>query len=266
MKRFSPRYVVALFRHYVNRRIALRILSYILKTKLLTRWILSGVTRKADNPAYSLASSGASPGADLVEGLFINLAHRTDRREETEAELARIGLNGVTRHDATLDANGHLGASRSHLAAVHRLSDSATAPLLMVLEDDAEFLCTPDELTSLLLMFLRDSRLDVLCLGNNPWTRPLRVSPHFALIDDSSSAGCYVFKPRAAKLIAASHEDSVEMLSRGEDPSNAALDQRWKNLQKNRLLFCIPLTHVFIQRPSFSDIQNRHHTWRDSKY
>ena len=258
--------MLALFRHYFNRRIARRTLSYILKTKLFARWVLAGVIRNSDYPAYSPAAYGASPGADLVEGLFINLAHRTDRREETEAELARMGLQGVTRQDATLDANGHLGASRSHLAAVRKLYVSATAPLLMVLEDDAEFRCTQEELTSLLVLFLRDSRLDVLCLGNNPWTRPLRVSPHFALTDDSSSAGCYVFKPRVAKMIAASHEDSVEMLSRGEDPSSAALDQRWKTLQRNELFFCIPRAHVFIQRPSFSDIQNRHHTWRDSKY
>ena len=266
MKRFSPRYVVALFRHYFNRRSALRVLSYILKTKLFARWVLAGVIRQSNNPAYSLVLSEAAPGADLVEGLFINLAHRKDRREETEAELGRMGLKGVSRHDATLETNGHLGASRSHLAAVRKLSKSVTAPLLMVLEDDAEFLCTPEELTSLLILFLRDSRFDVLCLGNNPWTRPVPVSPHFALTDDSSSAGCYVFKPRAAKLIAASHEDSVEMLSRGADPSNAALDQRWKTLQRNQLFFCIPRAHVFIQRPSFSDIQNRHHTWRDSKY
>ena len=241
-------------------------MSYIFKTKLLSRWVFSGVIRKPNNVDYSLAPPGISPGADLVEGLFINLAHRTDRREETEAELARMGLKGVTRHDATLDANGHRGASRSHLAAVRKLSESARAPLLMVLEDDAQFLFTPEELASLLVMFLRDSRLDVLCLGNNPWTRPIPVSPQFALTDDSSSAGCYVFKPRAAKLIAASHEASVEMLSRGADPSNAALDQRWKTLQRNQLFFCIPRAHVFIQRPSFSDIQNRHHTWRDSKY
>ena len=266
MKRFSPRYVVALFRHYFNRRIALRIASYILKTKLLTRWVFTGVILKSDDPVYSPAAYGASPGADLVEGLFINLAHRTDRREETEVELSRMGLNGVTRHDATLQTNGHLGASRSHLAAVRKLSESATAPLLMVLEDDAEFLCTPEELTSLLILFLGDSRLDVLCLGNNPWTRPVPVSPHFALTDDSSSAGCYVFKQRAAKLIAASHKASIEMLSRGEDPSAAALDQRWKTLQRNQLFFCIPRAHVFIQRPSFSDIQNKHHTWRDPKY
>jgi hypothetical protein len=266
VKRLSIGYAVALFRHYFNRRIALRIVSYIMRAKLFARWVLSGLTRKPARPDYSTFEPFTDSGSDLVQGLFINLAHRTDRREETEAELARMGLNGVTRHEASLDANGHLGASRSHLAAVRTLSETATAPLLMVLEDDAEFLCGAEELTSLLVMFLRDRRLDVLCIGNNPWTKPLRLGPHFALTDDTSSAGCYVFKPHAAKLIAASHEHSVGLLSLGADPGNAALDQRWKTLQRNRLLFCIPRTHVFIQRASFSDIQNRHHTWKVSKY
>lgn len=266
MRFLSATYLVSLFRHYFNPRVGLRIFRYILKAKLFVRWVFAGLSPKPAGPVYSTSQSDRAASADLVEGLFINLAHRTDRRRETEAELEKMGLDGVTRLDASLNDNGHLGASMSHLAAVRALSQKASAPLLMVLEDDAQFLCSAEEFTSLLVKFLRDRRLDVLCIGNNPWTRPLRIGPDFALTDDTSSAGCYVFKPRAASLIAASHRHSVEMLSQGKDPANSALDQRWKALQRNQLFFCIPATHVFIQRPSFSDIQQAHHTWRKSEY
>lgn len=78
---------------------------------------------------------------------IINLAHRTDRRSQMKAELARIGLGGDPRvafFDAIASdsaapwrANGERGVFLSHLGVLREAA--AAGESVLILEDDADF-------------------------------------------------------------------------------------------------------------------------------
>jgi len=253
--------LIAIWRHHVNPRNIALWRAYLGKSVLWTRWFWRRAKVHLRIPGQhpqSLPIGDASVRNLTVA--FINLDHRVDRLQETSEELKRMGIGDATRIRAIKRKNGHLGASLSHAKAL-ATCQKVDNPLSMVLEDDAKFLCTSGELFDLLSAFARDPALDVLLLGNNPWTKPIAVSGRFALTDDSSSAGGYVVKPHAIAPILRSHQKSAADLTRGLSPNTAALDQLWKSVQKRQLIFCVPRKLVFIQRESFSDIQNADHAW-----
>ena len=79
---------------------------------------------------------------DSVGGVFyINLADRTDRKEQITSELEKHGVDPskVTRVDAVYDAtNGHIGCAKSHIKALE-LAKSRGLKNVMILEDDFVF-------------------------------------------------------------------------------------------------------------------------------
>ena len=54
---------------------------------------------------------------DIKNILYINLDHRTDRKEYVEKQLNSIGLSGE-RFNAVKDENPNIGCSLSHLGCL----------------------------------------------------------------------------------------------------------------------------------------------------
>ena len=77
--------------------------------------------------------------ADLVDGIFyINLDHRTDRKEEIEKELRDIGLP-FERFSAIPTCPGIIGCGYSHLSVLKEARRRGYKNVL-IFEDDFEFL------------------------------------------------------------------------------------------------------------------------------
>ena len=75
---------------------------------------------------------------DIKHAFYINLDHRTDRKEHIEKQLAKVGIR-AERFNAIRMHNGAVGCSMSHLkilqdAHVQRLSH------VLIMEDDITFL------------------------------------------------------------------------------------------------------------------------------
>lgn len=66
---------------------------------------------------------------------YINLRHRTDRRESTEEQLRLTGCRNVTRVEAVRDMTGGAGCLQSHINAIQAGVDDGH-DLFVVLEDD----------------------------------------------------------------------------------------------------------------------------------
>lgn len=84
---------------------------------------------------------------------IVNLVHRTDRRAEMEAQLARIGLSDDKRveyfgalsftHPGIFKRRGSHGAFKSHLALLSAAADAEDS--ILILQDDCNFIL-PDVL------------------------------------------------------------------------------------------------------------------------
>lgn len=231
-------------------------LGYFFTTSLLVSWVYRRIVSSANN-AYSLDSF---EGIDVI---YINLERRPDRRTAVEKELRSMRIVSPTRFPAvdgsifapksfTVQQLGSIGCAKSHRDLLRRLKESQHP--VMVCEDDLVFSAEPESLLRVLSEFYADARLDVLCLAANIGDTPLRISQSFAISRDISTTACYVLKPRAIPHLESTFSDAVTRLEGGESIQKASIDQRWKTLQRGRLIFCVPRIQMARQGRSFSDI------------
>ena len=76
--------------------------------------------------------------SDIRHAFYINLEHRTDRREQIEEELQKININ-AQRFNAIRVANGAVGCTISHIKLLENAIHN-NYPHLLILEDDIQFL------------------------------------------------------------------------------------------------------------------------------
>lgn len=186
--------------------------------------------------------------------LFINLQSRKDRLSQVQSELARLGFQTSLRVNATFHQQGIIGCAYSHAEAM-RLSLELTGPV-MICEDDIEFLCHSRTLQTYLDEFLRDQRLDVLSISNNPQSRPMKISELLSLTDNTQTASCYVVKEHAKLVLHDYFLRGANKMDAGWPDYIYAPDIMWKKAQKGQLFFAIPGVLLARQRPSYSDIQS----------
>ena len=76
--------------------------------------------------------------SDIQHAFYINLEHRTDRKEQIENELSIMGIN-AKRFNAVCTTNGAIGCTMSHLKLLEKAILENYSHLL-ILEDDIQFL------------------------------------------------------------------------------------------------------------------------------
>jgi GR25 family glycosyltransferase involved in LPS biosynthesis len=184
--------------------------------------------------------------------VYINLAHRTDRRAEAENELDKIGATDWTRFEAIPDADGSIGCSMSHLAVLETYVP--TKDLLMIMEDDCEFIVDRKEIDDVIRHFVC-SNASVLCLAYN--------ARQFSPIDEkiqraynTQTHGCYIMKPSIRPIIKSTFVDSISMLQQGMRRNLSCGDRVWFREQE-RYIWAVPINRAARQRASYSDIEKR---------
>lgn len=196
--------------------------------------------------------------SDLDQGLkrcdirYINLDQRPDRRAEFEYEMRRIGVSWHVRVPATAASPGILGCGLSHTRVVREWT-MAPGRLLLVCEDDAEFVSPRGELDALIEEFVARPELKILALANRTaWHIP--ICEKLGISSDIQTAAAYVAKPEIAGELVKVFDRSVRRLVAGAPAQVAAHDIAWKKLQKKQL-FAVPRRRSVIQRAGYSDIQ-----------
>ena len=99
---------------------------------------------------------------------YINLANRTDRKEQIENELNRMGLTNYERYEAVcIEWFGAIGCSLSHLGVLS-IARERGYKRIMILEDDFQFVVSREEFENNLRVFF-NSKLDweVCLLASN---------------------------------------------------------------------------------------------------
>jgi hypothetical protein len=193
--------------------------------------------------------------------LYINLAHREDRRESVEAEIQSIRhlTKHVERIDAIKHANGGKGCALSHLKAFDRILDSDWDTVL-ILEDDAVLdmsvssfesklkhaLCVPFDVT-VCGSEIYDQTMDAQCMnGSVPLT----------------SAQCttaYIIRKAYVPVLRRVWTHCKDNLGNRMMPLEYrvfAIDQGWKRLITQHTWRWLT-GNAFRQLPGFSDIEQK---------
>jgi glycosyl transferase family 25 len=192
---------------------------------------------------------------DIKNIFYINLEHRTDRKEYVESELGKIGIK-AKRFNAIKMENGAVGCSLSHLKLLQEAVNN-NLPHILIVEDDITFL-DPDLFKTQINKFfeLHDSWDVVLLAGNN--------MPPYENIDETciKTSRCqtttgYLVNGHYIKILMQNIKMGLtNLLNKPDDKTNFAIDKFWFILQQSsKWYLIIPLT--VIQREDYSDIEKR---------
>ena len=199
---------------------------------------------------------------DIKHAFYINLEHRTDRKEYVEEELKKIGIT-ANRFNAIKMENGAIGCSMSHLKILQNAQQNNLDHVLIV-EDDITFL-NPELFKSQINQFFKihNNNWDVILLaGNN--------MPPYENIDDTcikvsrcqTTTGYLVNKHYIKVLLQNVKMGLTHLLNKPNEKNKFAIDKFWFVLQSSSKWYLItPLTVV--QREDYSDIEKKLTNYKD---
>jgi len=194
--------------------------------------------------------------ADIKNIFYINLEHRTDRKEHVEKELLKIGIR-AQRFNAIKMENGAIGCSMSHLRILQDAQKNNLDHILIV-EDDITFL-DPELFKNQINKFFETHKNDwdvILLAGNN--------MPLYKNIDDTciqvsrcqTTTGYIVNGHYIKTLLQNVKIGLTHLINKPTEHSKYAIDKYWFILQQlYKWYLIVPLTVV--QREDYSDIEKR---------
>ena len=194
---------------------------------------------------------------DIKHAFYINLDHRTDRKEHVTNQLTNLGLQGFERFNAIKMENGAVGCSMSHLKILQSAVQNNWDHVLIV-EDDITFL-DPVLFRANFETFLQrnGNNWDVILLaGNN--------MPPYDAVDDvcikvkrcQTTTGYLVNGHYIKKLMENVKMGLTQLMYKPASHTIYAIDKFWFVLQAvDKWYLIIPPTVV--QREDYSDIEKK---------
>lgn len=193
---------------------------------------------------------------DITNAFYINLEHRSDRKEHVENELKNVGIQ-ATRFNAIRMENGAVGCSMSHLKILQNAFNQKMDHVL-VLEDDITFL-DPELFKQNFDTFLERNGTNwdvILIAGNN--------MPPYLSIDETcikvtkcqTTTGYLVNGHYINKLMENVKMGLHHLLKNPEQHVVYAIDKFWQQLQPKDLWFLI-IPPTVVQCEGYSDIEKK---------
>ena len=191
---------------------------------------------------------------------YINLDARTDRKLLIEHEFERMGLAQYAERWPAIrnETHGHIGCYQSHLSLLRHIRNEGLLDAyehVVILEDDFEFLVTPDQWTSLFAKMKSVPYYMVNLAYNVLKSAPYNETFRRAL-DLQTTAGYVVSKEALQDLIQLLEAHERLALKRPDDP-HLVIDQLWKKLQGPSRNWFYTVMRIGRQRESYSDIEKR---------
>ena len=194
----------------------------------------------------------------FIEKIFyINLDKRTDRREQIEAELAKMGLEGERYPAISTPHSGIIGCGYSHLNVI-RLAKERGYRNVLILEDDFEFVVSKEKMEESLeqvLGFTNEYNLDydvIMISYIIQKSEEVPGLPFIRKILDGQTASGYIVNQKYYDDLINLYEWAIPLLESTNEHWNYANDLVWKKLQPNDNWFYL-VDRLGRQRSSFSD-------------
>jgi glycosyl transferase family 25 len=187
---------------------------------------------------------------------YINLEHRTDRKEEIESELDSYGLQYERFNAFYTPPDGFIGCAQSHLAVLKMARERGYKNILIV-EDDFKFVVSKEEFEDK-LNTLFTSGLDFdICMISYIVQKSEDVNefPFVKRVLNGQTTSGYIIREQFYDKLIGLYEWANPLLANTKQHWNYACDTVWKRLQPTSKWYC--MTDRFgIQRPSYSDCSN----------
>ena len=190
---------------------------------------------------------------DVIDKIiYINLDHRTDRKEEIKQELSKMDIINYERFPAIEHKRGGLGCTKSHLTIIKKAKDLGYKNIL-VLEDDFEFIISKNDFYDQINKLLQIP-FDVCLLAYSTPNLYDSEYPFLYKIKDAQTTSGYIVNSHYYDVLINQWEYAVKMFEETGDESTWTCDQSWKPLQAKDNWYCFKM-RIGKQRKSYSDIQ-----------
>ena len=192
--------------------------------------------------------------------LYINLAHRTDRKEHVIHEIHKICADDskVHRIDAILTEPGALGCGLSHIKALEYAMAHPEWKTVLILEDDFTFHGDDTAaLSTALRTLMTFPKMEIGLLSyNHSVLRYEDTSPSIKRVLYSQTTSSYCIRSSyVPTLLQNMRESTTDMRIRGKTHENC-VDIHWTILQPHGQWYAL-FPAIGYQYDNYSDIEKR---------
>ena len=194
--------------------------------------------------------------------LYINLAHRIDRRNGILAEFEKAGIHStkVERMEAVYKPeNGAYGCILSHISALETFLADPTLQTVLILEDDYRFYAP--ETVADRLTILEDPTFvwDVLSFAYNPRGADLKSTerPGIVKVHKHGTTSGYLVHRRFASTLLSNYKECATLMETHGKHHFSCLDVHWIRLQAPNAWYAFSPALGF-QEDGYSDIERSH--------
>ena len=211
---------------------------------------------QAQAESHAEAQSKISNINDITNVVYINLEHRTDRKEHIEGQLKQIGFTNVERFNAVKTANGRVGCTLSHIKCIE-LAKQRNYSHVVICEDDTMFTNVELFQKQLNAFLSKHHSWDVVLFAGNNVPPYEQIDATCVSVNRCQTTTCYMVNGHYYDTLLANYKEGLAKLMRSpEQHVSYAIDKYWFSLQsKDNWYLITPLT--VIQREDYSDIEGR---------
>jgi GR25 family glycosyltransferase involved in LPS biosynthesis len=195
---------------------------------------------------------------------YINLDHRTDRKEQLLEEMKQFDIpeSKLHRIDATYTKGfGALGCAHSHIRALEHFLMSSFDRCI-IFEDDFQFTLDKHYFYEILHeIFLNNIQFDIVLLAGNILEEKNSDYPFLKRVLEAQTTSGYLLTKEFAKILLKNFQEAVILLHEyytvhETRVESFCIDRHWKHLQKKYTWYSF-FPKAGIQRESYSDIEEK---------
>lgn len=230
---------------------------------LLLNYAAAAVPAAAPQETFTQPVVGGAHIAPFVDIIYwINLDHRTDRRDQFLGEMKKLDFpsDRIIRVSGIYEKfRGHLGCSKSHILCLESFLKSSYKNCL-IFEDDFEFVVSPEDIEKGFRQ-LSTVQYDVCMLSGSVYSQEKTQYPFLNKVLSATTTSGYLVSREFARVLLQNFRQGVVCLEDSYNANNpmvpyehnCAIDQYWVLLQpENNWYIFNP--KMGIQRGSHSDI------------
>ena len=189
--------------------------------------------------------------------IYINLDHRTDRKEQVELELLKVfPIEKIVRFNAIYEPmKGHLGCSKSHIGALE-LAIKNNWKNVLIVEDDMIFVKDKFKYGTQILRLLFNKNPDVIVLG----AHTVSYNKNTFKLNNCLTTTAYLVFNHYYQTLLSNFKESALMLEKTYQIIPYAIDRYWTNLQEKDNWYII-YPYLCIQNDGYSDTDRTTHIY-----
>lgn len=188
--------------------------------------------------------------------LYINLQHRTDRKESVIQQLSSIDISG-TRFNAIKMKDGRVGCTLSHIKCLE-IAKKNNWDHVLIVEDDILF-TQPEKFKYQFKRFIINKNInwDVLLFAGNNLPPYEKTTNYCVKVSYCQTTTGYLVKSHYYDVLIKNFKEGLlHLMKQPTQHIKFAIDKYWLQLQKkDNWYLIVPLSVV--QLDGFSDIENK---------